>query len=81
MSALEHEIIAKLRLLDREARQRVIALVQTELDAPESFDLETWSAEVDALQARIREQIGPDSVTGALDLLWELREEESEWPL
>ena len=81
MSALEDEIIAKIRLLDKEAQKRVIALVQQELDAPEPFDFEAWSARVDALQAEIRERIGPDGVVGALDLLAELREEESEWPL
>lgn len=37
MSALEEEIIAKIRLLDKDAQRRVIALVQSELDAPKPF--------------------------------------------
>jgi len=36
MSALEDEIIAKIRLLDKDAQRRVIAQIRSELDVSDS---------------------------------------------
>lgn len=75
MDLLEQEIIEKFRQLKPDARQRVLQTLQ-ETDQP-AFDYETWWAEVEVLQAGIRERIGNTGTVGALALLDELREESS----
>jgi hypothetical protein len=76
MSILEREIIEKFRLLEPDAKRRVL---QTLADATQAslFDYDAWWAEVEALQADIRSRIGDTGTVGALSLLDELREEAS----
>jgi len=75
MSALEQEIVDKFRLLEPDARQRVL---QTLADtARSSFDADAWWVQVEALQADIRARLGESATTGVLSLLDELREEAS----
>jgi hypothetical protein len=79
MSALEDEIVEKFRLLDKDAQRRVLETIQVDFNRAQPFDHADWSARVDALKAEIKARRG-DEGPAALDLLWELREEESEWP-
>jgi hypothetical protein len=75
MSALEEEIIAKIRLLDKDAQRRVIALVQGELDAPEPFDHEAWWRQARALRESIQAHLGEGETIDTLALLDEVRED------
>ena len=75
MSALEQEILDKIRLLDRPAKQRVLELLSRDLSA--RFDWDTWFAETDRLRAEIAADPNNDHTISALDLLDEMRDEES----
>lgn len=83
MSALEQEIIEKIQLLDRPAKQRVAHALELELNQPdeesahedEPFDMKAWLAEADKLRAEIDADPNNDHSISALDLLDELRNE------
>ena len=86
MSALEQEILDKIRLLDRPAKQRVLEVLNRELkqqselrpDQEETpFDMKAWLARVDAMRAEIDADPNNNHSISALDLLDELRDEES----
>ena len=75
MSALEDEIIAKIRLLDKDAQRRVIALVQRELDTPQPFDHAAWWQRARALRETIQAHLGDGEAIDTLALLDEVRED------
>ncbi len=75
MSALEQEIIKKFRQLDAQAKQRVLARLESDLRS--SFDYAAWWATVEALQVEMQTRLGDQGTTGALSLLDDLREEAS----
>jgi hypothetical protein len=75
MSILEQEIIEKFRQLDIEAQERV--LTELSHERHKSFDYKQWRADVEALQASIRQRLGGKANIDALSLLDELREETS----
>ncbi len=75
MSALEREIIEKFQRLEPAVKQCVLKTLT--LDAHSTFDYDRWWATVDALQTKIRAQLGAQGTVRALALLDELREEES----
>lgn len=80
MTTLEQELIEKFRQLDKDAQQRVRAMIEDEVrleSEPATFDYAGWWAEVEALQAEIQARLGDNETVGALDLLEELREEAS----
>jgi hypothetical protein len=77
MSALEQELIDRIRQLDEASQRRVLAFV-LELE-PKPFDFEQWMKDAEAFRTRLREQYGENYVVGGLQLLEELREEAS-WP-
>lgn len=77
MSALEDEIVAKIRLLDKDAQRRVIALVQSELDAPTAFDHEAWWQQARALRESIQARLGEGETIDTLALLDDVREDRS----
>ena len=77
MSALEQEILEKVRSLNEAQQQQVLHYIQ-EIQ-PKPFDFDQWRKEVEAFRAELAAKYGKDHVFGTLDLLAELREEES-WP-
>jgi hypothetical protein len=82
MKTLEHEVIEKFRLLDKDAKKRVREIIEREIDTEQqpdeqAFDFDAWLAEVEALQTDIRARLGDTATVGALSLLDELREEAS----
>jgi hypothetical protein len=75
MRALEHEIIERFRLLDREAKQRVQVLIAQEIadDQPQGaadFDMDRWLAQMDAIRVASGEH-----TSTASEMLNEIREE------
>ena len=79
MNILEQEIIEKFRQLDREARQRVRALiVEQEADAA-VFDFDTWAAEVETIRQQIRASHGDQfPKISVVDVLRDIRDGEDE---
>jgi hypothetical protein len=75
MSALEQEILDKLKLLDRPARQRVLDVLSRSLTSP--FDWDAWLREADRLRAEVDADPNNNHSISVLDLLEELRDEES----
>lgn len=84
MSALEQEILEKLQLLDRPAKQRVLEILNRELsehgeahaaEQGKSFDMKAWLAEMDALRAEVDADPNNNHAISVLDLLDELRNE------
>lgn len=75
MSALEQEIIKIFRQLDTQAKQRVLAHLESDLRS--SFDYAAWWTTVEALQLEMQTRLGKQASTGALSLLDDLREEAS----
>lgn len=79
MSTLEHEVIEKFRLLDRDAKKRVLEVIEQEVDAEEqefgsSFNFDAWLAQVEISQITLK----PDAnghVPSASELVNEVREE------
>ncbi len=76
-NALEREIIEKFRQLDAAAKERVLQQLVIKEQPKQSFDYEAWLKEVGELRERIQARLGEGEFVGALDLLDELREEES----
>ncbi len=84
MSALEQEILEKLQLLDRPAKQRVLEVLNRELgghtelhpvEEEKPFDMRGWLAEMDALRAEVDADPNNNHAISVLDLLDELRNE------
>lgn len=85
MQPLEYELIAKFRLLDKEAQKRVRALIERETEADtlqdrnSGFDFDTWLRDVEDLQQAMRSRRGatPPS-TDVVGLLRDIRDGEDE---
>lgn len=84
MSALEQEILDKIQLLDRPAKQRVAEALNRELgqqseaqpnQGHEPFDMKAWLAKLDTLRAEADVDPNNNQVISVLDLLNELRNE------
>ena len=75
MSALEQEIVDKIRLLDRPAKQRVAEFLSQDLSA--SFDIDAWLRDVERIREEIALRTGNPQGVSVMDLLDELRDEES----
>ncbi|HML23736.1 MAG TPA: hypothetical protein PKD09_18920 [Aggregatilinea sp.] len=75
MSTLEQEIIEKFQQLNTQAKQRVLAQLEGEMQA--TFDYARWWSDVETLQSAMQKRLGEHSTTGALSLLDDLREEAS----
>jgi hypothetical protein len=82
MSALEQEILEKIQLLDRPAKQRVLELVNRELEQQndgsvteeeQPFDMKAWLDRLDALRSEVDADPNNDHTISVLDLLEELR--------
>jgi hypothetical protein len=73
MSALEQEILDKLQLLDRPAKQRVLNFLFSELGA--DFDVHTWLADLREIRTAIADRTGSTQGVSVMDLLHETREE------
>lgn len=73
MSALEEELIEKIRKLDDAGKLRVLEFVnQVE---PKEFDFDAWMEEVEEFQAQLRAKYGDDFAIDSVSLLHEAREE------
>lgn len=77
MSALEQELIDRIRKLDEDQKRQVLAYIGA--IQPEPFDFASWLQHVEAFQAELSTEYGSSHTFGTLDLLDELREEAS-WP-
>ena len=75
MSALEQEIVDKIRLLDRPAKQRVAEFLSQDLSA--SFDIDAWLRDVERIREEIALRTGNPQGVSVMDLLDALRDEES----
>ena len=75
MSALEQEILEKIQLLDRPAKQRVLELLSRALN--DRFDWNAWLAEADRIRTEVDADPDNDHSISVLTLLDELRNEES----
>jgi hypothetical protein len=85
MSALEQEILEKIHLLDRPAKQRVAEVLNRELEqrnevlhpAEEGkpFDMKAWLAKLADLRAEVDADPNNNHTINAIDLLDELRNE------
>lgn len=81
MSALEQEIIAKFRLLDKSAQQRVREIIAHEPESavPQAFDFDAWQQQIEALRGDIRSSHGGTFPSiDAVNLLRDLRDGEDE---
>lgn len=61
MSALEQEIKAKFRLLDKPAQQRIREFIEQETErntAEQEFDFAAWAHEIEAMRGEIRSAFG-----------------------
>lgn len=81
MSALEQEIVEKFRLLDKEARRRVLQLIEDEIDdqslifsVSEPMSADEWLKWAQAFGSYIHEKYGSLRVS-SVELLDEAREE------
>lgn len=77
MSAVEQELIDRIRRLDENQQRQVLAYIG--MIQPEPFDFASWLHAVEKFQAELAAQYGASHTFGTLDLLDELREETS-WP-
>ncbi len=75
MSALEQEILEKIQLLDRPAKQRLFDLLARDLTS--HFDVDAWLADLEKIRNEIAQRTGNPAGVSALDLLEEVRNEES----
>lgn len=73
MSALEQEILNKIQLLDRPAKQRVFDLLAHDLSG--QFDVRAWQAELQSIRDAIAERTGNAQGVSVMDLLGALRDE------
>lgn len=81
MAITVQEFVEQFRQLDAEQQQEALALINGMAQGRSTdFDYMAWIEHVRAFRASLTAHYGPDYQTGALDLLEELREEESEWP-
>lgn len=74
MVALEQEIVEKFRLLDKEAQQRVLKVLNEH--TPGQFDYQGWWKRVEAIQDEIRATHG-DEPMDVMRMLREIREDEA----
>lgn len=73
MSALEQELIEKIRNLDDEGKLRVLDFVkQVE---PKEFDFAAWMEEARAFRHKLKDKYGENFVVNSQSLLDEAREE------
>lgn len=79
MSALEQEIIAKVRLLDTHQQQQVLDFLASFAPESEGFDYTAWWQEVDAIHDAIVAEHGQGYRIDVQSILDEVREEAS-WP-
>ena len=85
MSALEREIIEKFHQLQPAAKQRVLALIEKDLESefkqpvvPE-FDFAAWAASIEAIRQEIRaDNHGKLPAMDVVDMLREIRDGEDE---
>jgi hypothetical protein len=77
MSALEDEIIAKFRLLDHAARERVLKQIEAELSEtkPALLSPSEWLKWARQFRAELQAELGADTTVNTLDMLNEVREE------
>ncbi len=85
MQSLEHELIEKFRLLDKEAQKRVRALIEQEMESDiqqggeSEFDYDAWFRDVENLQKEMRTQRESTSLSiDVVNLLRDLRNGEDE---
>lgn len=79
MSALEQEIIAKVRLLDTHQQQQVLDFLASFAPESEGFDFEARRQRIAQIHAEIKAREGENYSIDILSLLDEVREE-PEWP-
>lgn len=78
MTAVEQEIIERVQRLDDERKQQVLNyLDQLEETSKPKFDFAEWLADIQAFQAELRAKYGDDYRIDTVQLLREVREEES----
>lgn len=77
MSALENEIVAKFRLLDHAARERVLKQIEAELleAEPATLNQSDWLRWARQFRAELQSELGTDTAVNTIDLLNEAREE------
>jgi hypothetical protein len=73
LDTLDIQLIDRLKDLSPEAKQEAIKLLSEPSNPP--FDFEAWLAEADALRMKLQAKLGPGETFGALEALYELREE------
>jgi hypothetical protein len=73
MSALEQELIARIRKLDAEKQRQVLNFVQ-KIEAPET-SLGAWLKDIDSLREELIAKYGTMHFPGVAELLNEIREE------
>ncbi|MBI1256201.1 MAG: hypothetical protein GC204_01900 [Chloroflexi bacterium] len=81
MSALEREIIEKFHQLQPDAKQRVRAFIEQEMEQADSsaFDYEAWMRDAEALRQQIRiDHGGKLPVIDVVGILRDIRDGEDE---
>jgi len=73
MSALEQEILDKIQLLDRSAKQRVLEFLSQDLST--GFDVKAWLADLQDIRDAIARRTGNSQGVSVMDLLEETRSE------
>lgn len=73
MSALEQELIDRIRKLDEERKRQVLIYIQ-EIDAPR-LTLGEWLHDIETLSQELEAKYGARHFPSATDLINELREE------
>ena len=78
MSALEQELIDRIRKLDEAQQQKILEYIQ-DVEEKEEFDFDAWIEKARAFRARISATYGKPKYFGVQAMLDEIREEAS-WP-
>ncbi|NUQ05389.1 MAG: hypothetical protein HUU31_15990 [Anaerolineae bacterium] len=80
MTALEQEIIDKFHRLDRDARRRIRALIDQEVDTDDTlFDYAVWFRDVESIRQQIRTAHGGVfPVIDVVSILRDIRDDEDE---
>ena len=75
MSALEQELIDRIRKLEENQQRQVLAYIGA--IQPEPFDFDQWLQQVENFQLELAAEYGTSHTFGTLDLLDELRQQVS----
>jgi hypothetical protein len=78
MSTLEMEILERFRLLDKDARRRLLTFMEDDsedADMQEPMSPEEWQAWASSVRAELQQHYGDRMMVSSVELLDEAREE------